>query len=278
MPELPEVTIVAEGLHKLAHDLTLNDITIFNNFEPKMGKRLAEFKAALPLKLKEVRNKGKNIYFVFYEKDDQTWAFMNHLLMTGKWIINAEPNKHNHVTLNFDKLTLTFNDYRRLGQDSNLSFDFMKYDDLVKELDDIMPSIWETTYPVFKENLKARKNSMIYPLLLRQRKSDNAVLSGVGNYIANEVLYRAKILPRRLVKDMTDTEINLLYKAILKVCTDSYNKHGASTRDYVDIEGNEGTYHEEFQVYGRKKDPLGNPVVNEKIGSRMTHYVKEVQN
>lgn len=65
-------------------------------------------------------------------------------------------------------------------------------------LDELPPVKW------FETEL-ARRKTPIKALLLNQ-----AFLAGIGNWIADEVLYQAKIAPQRLAKELTPAEIKRL--------------------------------------------------------------------
>ena len=125
-------------------------------------------------------------------------------------------------------------------------------------------------------------------VLMDQKK----VGSGIGNYLAAEILYRAKISPHRLASSLTEEEIkDLTYwiKYMTKLCyVDNHIGY------MVDLEEEANkidrvNYHPsiklkkeefEFQVYGLKKDPLGNPVKADKgiVKGRTTYWVPKIQN
>jgi formamidopyrimidine-DNA glycosylase len=104
------------------------------------------------------------------------------------------------------------------------------------------------------------------------------VFAGVGNYIRSESLYRAGIKPDRYISAMKDDEIKSLCNHIIDVVQEAYKCGGATIATYSDLYGNVGTFYDQFKVYGKKKDPLGNPVIKMTAADgRTVHYVESIQ-
>ena len=104
------------------------------------------------------------------------------------------------------------------------------------------------------------------------------VISGIGNYIKAESLWYSRINPHSAIKDLTDSNLGMLYKAILFVIRKSYAEQGASIKDYYTFDQEQGTAVSGFVVYGRKKDYNGHSVIKEEtLDKRTTHWVKERQ-
>lgn len=57
---------------------------------------------------------------------------------------------------------------------------------------------------------------------------DQAFLSGIGNWVGDEVLYQAKLHPEQYCDDFNDAEIKELYKSIRYVCQLAVDKLGDS--------------------------------------------------
>ncbi len=133
-------------------------------------------------------------------------------------------------------------------------------------------------------------NKPIVTVLMDQKK----IGSGIGNYLSAEILYRSKISPHRICKDITDNEIKILEYWIKYVVKLSYahNKigyminleddhHNVKKINYhPKIKLHENTF--KFYVYRRKQDPFGNKVIGDKIvgsgvNKRTTYWVPSVQ-
>ena len=92
------------------------------------------------------------------------------------------------------------------------------------------------------------------------------------------MLYRTKISPHRLVRDLTDNDVSLLWDYAKLISRSSYKQGGASIRNYQQVTGETGDFVFEFEVYGKREDPHGNTVSREKTADgRTTHWVPSLQ-
>lgn len=78
------------------------------------------------------------------------------------------------------------------------------------------------------ERLRARRDEKIGSILL-----DQSVIAGIGNILRNETLYRARINPERLVKELTDEEIERVITTLEELYRAFYDKivRGENPRD-----------------------------------------------
>jgi DNA-formamidopyrimidine glycosylase len=277
MPEGPEVNIIKDGLNHNLKNKIIFDINLpeGSKFLKKTPDGYNDFKTSLPAKVKDIKSKGKLIYFVF----DNGWYLMCRLLMSGGWYLE-KAHKHNHCEIVYKKnssdektKSIWFVDPRHFGTlkwTNNKSV-------LDTTLDDIGPDLLndKITSEEYISKMKNQKNGKktIATVLM-----DQSVFSGVGNYLKSEILYKARVSPHSIIKNIPDDKMTEIFNIILEKIKKSYIAGGASIRDYSDIRGNEGEYSFEFAVYQKKKDPLGNKVIMEKTkDGRTTHWVKEVQ-
>jgi DNA-formamidopyrimidine glycosylase len=270
MPELPEVTTMAESLNTKFAGHILSSITWF----AKPGKKThncafelySQLEQKLPLKLQKVWNKGKKIIFEF----DTEIYMMSSPLMTGSWVY-AE-SKHQKYQLNFveEKEFAVFNDTRGQGL-CNIYFSKADAD---KKLDEIGPDYNSNiTLEQYKKVITGTriKNKQICDFMMDQKR-----FSGVGNYLKAEILYASKILPTRLLKDLTEDDIKNLYENSIKIIKLAYEGKGLTIKDYLTVNGERGLY--QCKVYNRDIDDNGYKVLKGTFNDkRTTHYVAEVQ-
>jgi len=108
------------------------------------------------------------------------------------------------------------------------------------------------------------------------------LISGIGNYLRADALWMAKVSPFRKVSDLTDKEIELIYKSVRALMWGDYNLEHAKEKGYVskDIKI-PSDYKRDFFVYMQTKDLDGNIVRKDELfeGSqkRSIHWVEEVQ-
>lgn len=225
----------------------------------------------LPLKVSALTCKGKFIYFKFGDQ----WSIWNTLGMTGSWGKKFPmPDKVEFLRMSFhfaDIDPIYFSDMRNFGTMKFCS----SFTELQEKLDSLGPDILkeDMSNALFRTKLKNRAHKTLPEILM-----DQGVISGIGNYIKAESLYLAKVSPHRKAGSLTDEEIVQLNKAIHLVIRESYKTGGSTFRTYSDFNGDVGTFTDRFMVYGRKEDPLGNPVVKEEtLDKRTTHWVPKVQ-
>lgn len=126
---------------------------------------------------------------------------------------------------------------------------------------------------LFKERLLKRPTKTLAEVLMDQK-----IVSGVGNYIKAEALYRAKLSPHRTPDSLTAEDFALLRSSVVDVMQESYAAKGATIRTYATVDGKAGAAQFAFNVYGRAKDPEGRDVVKEETrDGRTTHWVPTVQ-
>jgi len=107
---------------------------------------------------------------------------------------------------------------------------------------------------------------------------DQHFVAGIGNYIKCEALYYAKVHPESQLKDLSAEKIAETIMQAQKVAKLSLKYGGNTIRDYVDLDGNRGTFAKMLQVYGQTKDPELNDVIRIKTSDgRTTHMVPRVQ-
>lgn len=113
----------------------------------------------------------------------------------------------------------------------------------------------------------AKRKAPIKSLLL-----DQALFAGVGNWIADEALYHARISPKRLGADLSKAEIERLRNALAKVVETA-----------VELGADSGKYPQDWLFHqrwgGAKGVELvqGRRIVREPVGGRTTAWVPEVQ-
>lgn len=107
---------------------------------------------------------------------------------------------------------------------------------------------------------------------------DQKVISGCGNYIKAEVLYRARLSPHRTVASLSTNDFAVLRQEIIAVMNESYHAKGATIKTYTTTDGDQGHAQFLFRVYGKSVDALGNTVVKEEtLDGRTTHWVPNIQ-
>lgn len=223
MPELPEVEFGRKVAEKALLGRTIErvrcaeDRIVFHQVLPRAVAR-----ALRGREVAAVRRRGKHLWF---ELDTRPWPLF-HFGMTGAFRVRGEkpivlesgPRQPDLVwPPRFTKIHLWLDDggelvmtnARRLGrirlQQSPLDeapLAELGFDPLTD-----MPRL-----PEFRRLLAGRGRAVVKGLLL-----DQSFAAGVGNWIADEVLFRAGIDPRRRVESLEREEVGALHRAIRDV-------------------------------------------------------------
>jgi len=271
MPELNDVEIARRKLERCCKGKTITSVStqpdalVFTVDTTKFEKKLTNRKVL------QVRRKGK---YLWLELDKPPFPTF-HFGMTGKFEVKPKEDKEKFkwppeywkctLTLNTG-IELAYTNVRRLGR-IGLYKDPLKEGPISKLGDDPlfnMPSLEK-----FRDRLSMHK-AEIKALLL-----DQTFLAGVGNWIADEVLYQAHIHPKVLANQISPAESLKLYEKIKYIVTTS-----------VELDDKEESYPVDWLVHYRwtkaKKSiiptmPDGNTIEFVKSGGRTSAIVPVVQ-
>ncbi len=264
MPELPEVergrrqaecTLVGRQIVRVA---AADDRIVFNGVTPR------KFAAALKGRnVVAAHRTGKQMWFEL----DQPPHPLLHFGMTGRFHIYKDGDPHPRfwkvvfTTDAGDCLCMT--NMRRLGR-------IRLQDDPPNEppisqlgadpLNDLPPASELVTQ-------LARRRSPIKALLLNQ-----SLFAGVGNWIADEVLYQAKIAPHRLASNLSPCEVGMLRK-----------KLSAVIRKAVEVDADKHKFPRTWLFHhrwGKVRGAVtsrGEAIAHTTIGGRTTAWVPAVQ-
>ncbi|MDP3785172.1 MAG: DNA-formamidopyrimidine glycosylase [bacterium] len=250
MPELPEVETTKRKLEPLL-----------------IGKRILNLEQRKILKLER---RGKVI--LIYLSGNRILGF--HQRMSGKLLVVPHDFIDKHIRFRFRLSSgkdLIFHDVRKFG--------VRWYGPTGKVLKDrylskLGPDPLKIDFKQFGKRLKAHQG-MIKPLLLRQD-----VFAGIGNIVANEVLWKAKIHPRRKIEKSRESEIKNLYVALRFILKKSIRLGGTTMRDWLHPDRSEGRYYKKRFVYqrvGEKCKRCGGIIKRIKVGSRGTFICEKCQ-
>lgn len=105
-------------------------------------------------------------------------------------------------------------------------------------------------------------------------------VSGIGNYLLAEGLYKAKIDPYASLNELSDEQYRSLFQQLKTTAQNSYRANGvtrASGGTYTDIYGEPGKFVFELECYGRDIASNFQPVIQDTNGphGRTIWYTKE---
>lgn len=306
MPEGPEITILSQYLTTVLTGKQILNISVLAGKYKKDQTQFNILNNAAPLTIINIGSKGKQMFIELKTNNNDVVYLMTHLGLTGFWTINPI------VAKNY-KIDITISDNIKLMYEDNSNFGNMfvcNQTEFNKKLDTLALDIVKTNisncelFNIFKQYLtnKKIKKTNVVELLMNQ----HAIISGIGNYLMAEILYRAKISPFTNVRDLFDDRILELCESIRYVVKLSYfnNKTGYMTHfdnvffkdqyiDFIDYHRDKiGTmypnYHAnvnllddvfKFKIYGCKIDEAGNKIEIDKTiqDGRSTYWCPLIQ-
>lgn len=239
MPEGPSIVILKDAVAHLKHKIV----------SEASGYADLDMDGLIHKKVMDFKSWGKHFLICFAD-----FTIKIHFGLFGSYQLH-KPKKVN------PKLALHFNDdsvyfyvctVKRLDQPLNDVYDWEA---------DVMGDHWKPLKAL--RRLRSQPEQMISDVLLDQK-----IFSGVGNIIKNEVLYRCRVHPESLVKNIPEAKL----KAIVKECrTYSF--------DFLRWKSN-GELSKHFEVYEQKSDKgSGRAVIRKETGKakRTSYFIEKTQ-
>ena len=275
MPELPEVETVRRMLEAHVVGRTVRAVRL-------SGLALREpISRGLPrdLKGRAIRGVSRRGKFLIFELDGEL-ALLSHLGMSGNWLFSESPNgdplPHVHARIGFaDSSELRFQDPRRFGLLRLVRADRLARDRAIASLgpDPIATPPTGKTLHAQARGLKLSVKNF----LLDQKK-----IAGIGNIYASEILYRARVDPRRRAGSLTAREWKAIAVEIPRVLNEAIARSGTTLSDsrYRTPWNEPGEYGEQLRVYDRAREPCrrcGTPIRRIVQGQRATYFCPRCQ-
>ncbi len=287
MPELPEVETIKEDLSLFVLNKKISSVKILL---PRLIKsNLKNFQVIFKNNyFKNIKRIGKLL--IFELQNPSNHFLLIHLKMTGQLIYCSKKNlvagghslpkindckksKYSYIIFNFeDKSKLFFNDMRTFGALKIVnSF----------ELRGIIDSYGiEPLQSNFKLSVLTKiiqkRNLKIKALLLNQK-----IIAGIGNIYADEILFRAGVLPDRITKGLNKNEIKKIFQSTQVIIKQAIKKRGTTFNNYVDGRGKKGSFVKQLKVYGRVGEKCTkcktSTLIKTKLAGRGTVYCPKCQ-
>lgn len=227
MPELPEITVIANQMNK---EITGKRIADIEARQPK-NLNMSVPKFAKTTKGKTVTNVSSKGKWLFIKLNPAYYILIN--LGMGADLLHFSPNQKPSEKYQFK---LTFND--KIG--FTIHFQWFGYIHLIPEKDltkhkltaqlGISPTNAKFTLECFKK-LLANKKARIKNFLLNQKN-----VAGIGSVYIQDILFKAKLHPNRKISALSEKEINDLYNAIRNVLNRSIQLGGlAYEKDFFNM-------------------------------------------
>jgi formamidopyrimidine-DNA glycosylase len=210
MPELPEAERARIQIDRvLGRRIVAVDDDDLYVCRPHAPGEIAS--ALVGHRLTAAHRRGK---FLWAETDDGP-ALGLHLGMAGRIAVDEEP-----APRNWDRFAITFEDGGRLALRDKRRLGRAL---LEPDYSHVGPDAAEVSRAIFRK----RVGRGTAPL--KARLLDQGVISGVGNLLADEALWRARLSPRRPAGELTEDELDALRRAIRAATRDAISGGGVHT-------------------------------------------------
>jgi formamidopyrimidine-DNA glycosylase len=263
MPELAEVDTVCVDLHHAIGGKQLQTATIYRPSWIRAG----DPRTTQGQTLQGVQRWGKRLW---WQWEQHVWV--GSLGMTGVLALETPQQRHPMLAIMMDEQPVTWYDTRHFGSlyvydsaaEAHTAFDDKIGVDAAASLSTL--------------ELHARFRGTRAPIkaaLLNQRW-----IAGIGNYLADEMLWAAQLHPGTLTTSLTDDDWERLNQARQHVIDVALQARGMTVRDYRDLDGNTGSMQTQLQAYGRAGQPCfrcGTPLVKGEYAGRGTTWCEHCQ-
>ena len=258
MPELPEVHgykvyIDSTCLHKTITAIDCRDTKL-------LKKPIKEYeKYLLKEELTATRRIGK---YLFIETTGDK-ILVIHFGMTGRpnyYKDQDDRPKFGHIVLTFENgFHFAFENKRKFGW-----WDLIDSIEEYKAGHNLSDDARDLTLKDFKDSLGNRKTHIKKILL------DQSVAAGVGNWMADEILYQSKMHPKKKVEDMAEKDIERVFDAMKKVIEVA-----------IENDAHYSDFPKDFLMHFREAGGIcyhtGGTIKKIKLGSRATYFSPEWQ-
>ncbi len=282
MPELPEVAVVAQGLDRLIVGQRIRQFRALSATSWQVDNVSAQ-EFLVGGRVGRVRRRGKIVVIDL----DTNHSLLVHLKMTGQLVYISDqdetdrigfghpspslvgdlPDKTTRVVWQLDQGRLFFNDGRKFGWVRLLPTPAVDESEPVSRLG---PDALAITTAELVSRLAGRQRGIKACLL------DQTIMAGCGNIYADEVLWVTRLDPRTPVNQLTSRQIGRLRSNLQRILRLSIDHGGSSSRNYVDAQGQRGTYLDKFvRAYGRAGQPCHRcrqSIVRIVVAGRGTHW------
>jgi len=315
MPEGPEARRITDKLRsrikgKILLSLSWFDLPKSPKYSNYLGHVWPQVERLFPSPCLDILCRGKQIFYFF----ENGIAFISSLGTEGHWYYFKAGQDHNYLkSKNYAKFSLTFGTIQTYDNLTLLvAEDILWYDDMLNygnftvtiwqgafdKMKEIGPDLLSTVYPLQEIHPKVKERlppEFTTPVTLKRfaneikspRRSQMELcrflmepkyISGVGNYLKSEILYRAQLHPNRVLGSLTDKEIETLLQVALKTISEAYQHGGLTHGTFLDPDMRKGT----FPVFVYKRagtlDPNGYPIRSIKTkDGRTSYFVAEIQ-
>ncbi len=241
MPELPEVEFARKVLERAARGAVIDAVHVYDARVVRPSARALA--RAAGRRVVSVERRGKWLRVAL----DDGGMLLSHLGMSGRWV----PLPAAAATARFERARL---DLTRRGRTSSLRYVDPRMFGRLEHACEV-PAAWRALGPdpltdgidvdALTAALHARRRAIKEVLL------DQTLLAGVGNILATEALWRARVDPRSRSHVLSRSHVRAIARGLDGVIREAIARYGETHVTYVEDAGAENPY----AIYGHGGDP-----------------------
>lgn len=260
MPELPDLEVLQDRLHVLCGD----SITSVEILFPLTFRVLVKGGPEEVLSSQEVHQVYRRGKFLIFELD--TVYLMFNMMITGRLQLVSGRKGNAVIVFTFASgRELQFIDFKKMGK--------IYITDALEKVPQyatlgVEPLSDQFTLQYFSDILKDSREIKIV-------LTDQKVIAGIGNAYSDEILFDARLNPKRKADSLGNEEISELYHSI------HYVLERAIDRIQERLEDTSDEIRDFLWVHGKKGEPCpvcGSVIRKIEVAKRMTHVCPQCQN
>jgi len=202
MPELPDVAVYIENLERLLKGHRLAAVRLFNPF--LLRTALPPIGVVKERKVVEVSRIGKRIVISL----EGGLHLVIHLMIAGRlhWEGRNKGKKGGNTLafFEFENGTLSLTE---AGTKRRASLHLVEGEAALRTMDPGGIEVFASDLKTFRERLVSENHT------LKRALTDPRLFAGIGNAYSDEILHRAKLSPIGLTQDLSEEQIERLYRS-----------------------------------------------------------------
>ncbi|MCA1717953.1 MAG: DNA-formamidopyrimidine glycosylase [Actinobacteria bacterium] len=274
MPELPEVETIKEHLRELVVGSLITQVEVL---DPGLVEQPSTEEFERELEGDWISGARRRAKHLIVELDSGN--FLVFQLKIGGQLLLVPPVEEPKTAL---MLVLHLDGDRRLFLRDETRFTrarLLNAEELEARLSTLGPEPLEDEFKnngvKYLQEILSSRRAQIKPLLLDQK-----VVSGIGNIYVDEILYDARLHPRRKANTLSSEEWGRLHAAITENLAAGVEHRGTTVRLYKDVLNRPGEHQNYLRVFEKQGKPCPGcegEVIREKVGGRPTHFCPSCQ-
>lgn len=271
MPELPEVETIKEDLRELVVGARIESAEVLDPALVEQPSREEFARRLAGVRISGARRRAKHLIVELDSGDSLVLQ-----LKIGGQLLLVPPVEEPKTAL---MLVLRLDGDRRLFLRDQTGFTRARLLD-AEQLEDRLSTLGPEPFgeEFDAEYLPGRLSSR--RVQIKAALLDQKVVSGIGNIYVDEILFDARLHPRRKANTLTDAEWAALHAAIKKNLAAGIEHRGTTVRLYRDVLDRPGSHQDYLRVFEKHGEPCpgcGGEVVREKVGGRASHFCPACQ-